>query len=140
MRCGNCGSKNITEGQFRNICNDCGEHGCSLAQVEAEDQYNKSVDAQLYKLIEPSHPTIPLVEIPQVIPEEAWTEMKAQEMWSPIDRECELKSNGHIWMKRDKDKYEFCKNCLNIRRKDDKNSPCKGKVKITMRNKLENEK
>lgn len=45
------------------------------------------------------------------------------------------KTNGHIWRS-----YSFrsreivcCEKCGVIRRSDDKNNPCKGKVKIALR-------
>lgn len=42
-------------------------------------------------------------------------------------------SNGHKWFYFKHDTFQSCVNCGIIRRKDDKNMPCKGKVKISLR-------
>ena len=42
-------------------------------------------------------------------------------------------TNGHKWFYLEKDKMQCCRDCGIIRRQDDKNSPCRGKVKITFR-------
>jgi hypothetical protein len=40
--------------------------------------------------------------------------------------------DGHIWGRYKSDKYESCKVCMMIRRRDKKNSPCKGKAKLRL--------
>lgn len=40
----------------------------------------------------------------------------------------------HAWFKFKDDNFDCCARCGIIRRKDDKNKPCPGKVKITLRN------
>lgn len=40
--------------------------------------------------------------------------------------------NGHFWHFWKDDKFQVCKNCLAIRRKDDKNSECRGKAKVRL--------
>ena len=43
------------------------------------------------------------------------------------------KSNGHRWGHYKDWKLETCRYCGMVRRADDKNSPCKGKVKLGLR-------
>ena len=42
---------------------------------------------------------------------------------------------GHDWIKRDDNDFEFCRICNVVKRADGKNKPCKGPVKLTLRNK-----
>lgn len=44
------------------------------------------------------------------------------------------KENEHAWFKFKNDKFYSCAKCGIIERKDGKNNPCRGKVKITFRN------
>lgn len=43
------------------------------------------------------------------------------------------RENGHEFIQWKQDKYLSCRNCGNIRRADGLNSPCRGKVKIALR-------
>lgn len=45
------------------------------------------------------------------------------------------KDGEHAWFKFKDDNFDCCAKCGIIRRKDDKNKPCPGKVKVTLRNK-----
>ena len=41
--------------------------------------------------------------------------------------------DGHAWVRRDGYRYDTCEICGIVRRADDKNNPCKGPVKIGLR-------
>lgn len=41
----------------------------------------------------------------------------------------------HDWIKRDGNDFKFCRICNTVKRADGKNKPCKGPVKLTLRNK-----
>lgn len=43
-------------------------------------------------------------------------------------------SSGHQWFYFQHDKFQCCRNCGLVRRDDDKNSQCRGKVKVELRN------
>lgn len=43
------------------------------------------------------------------------------------------KDGDHAWFKFKDDPFDSCAKCGVVRRKDDKNHPCPGKVKITLR-------
>lgn len=45
------------------------------------------------------------------------------------------KDGEHAWFKFKDDNFDCCAKCGIIRRKDDKNKPCPGKVKIELRGK-----
>lgn len=53
---------------------------------------------------------------------------KQEEKWRWTE-----KKNGHVWGVYRNDEFESCSLCGIIRRADDKNSPCVGKVKISLR-------
>lgn len=42
-------------------------------------------------------------------------------------------TNGHKWFFFSDDKFMSCRVCGMIRRADDKNSPCRGKVRLDLR-------
>jgi hypothetical protein len=48
--------------------------------------------------------------------------------WTPT-----TSTNGHQWGIFNKDAFECCKQCGLVRRRDDKNSQCKGRVRVEMR-------
>jgi hypothetical protein len=48
--------------------------------------------------------------------------------WKPTES-----VDGHEWGFYKKDDYETCRLCVNVRRADKKNSPCRGKAKIDLR-------
>ena len=54
--------------------------------------------------------------------------MKKKTKYKIVDQ-----SNGHKWFYFKDDKFQCCVDCGIIRRKDDKNSQCKGKTKISFR-------
>jgi Zn-finger protein len=42
-------------------------------------------------------------------------------------------SNGHRWIEPKSGEWQCCKDCGIIRRADDTNKPCKGKVRVELR-------
>lgn len=48
--------------------------------------------------------------------------------WKPTEDK-----DGHNWGVYGDDKYESCRRCGYIRRRDDKNKPCREEVKVELR-------
>jgi len=59
--------------------------------------------------------------------------MTAPKEPQPLAAKRPAESNGHIWMVSERYSWEFCEHCGIVRRADDKNKLCKGKVGISLR-------
>jgi hypothetical protein len=58
----------------------------------------------------------------------------ASEVWAAVNcKKCMKKS--HKWFRWKKDEFQCCRLCGVVKRSDDRNGPCRGKVKITLRGK-----